>query len=98
GLSPQYDDAHNNLGIALFRRGQHEEAIKQFEIVLRKGPNLKAVYNLGVVVGTQGKRSSRRSARRRSITARLCGSGRNLRRRSTAWQQFRQSTDTLGKR
>jgi protein O-mannosyl-transferase len=48
--------AHNNLGTALLRRGQTDEAIAQFQEVLRLQPDYEvAYYNLGLSLLRQGR-------------------------------------------
>jgi tetratricopeptide (TPR) repeat protein len=48
--------AHNNLGVALHKKGQTDEAISQYQEALRLNPELaEAHYNLGNVVCEQGR-------------------------------------------
>jgi tetratricopeptide (TPR) repeat protein len=54
-LKPQDVDAHNNLGLALWRLARDQPAIEQFTAVLEQGPDARAYYNLGVVFFNQGK-------------------------------------------
>ena len=49
-------DVHNNLGIAWFRQGKHDEAVACFRRVLELDPaHLKANANLGAVLQQCGK-------------------------------------------
>jgi tetratricopeptide (TPR) repeat protein len=48
--------AHNNLGIALLNKGQLDEAIRQYQEVVRLTPDSpEAHYNLGIGLGRKGK-------------------------------------------
>ena len=55
-LSPDFPDAHNNLGTALGSQGHVEEAIEQFHAALRTEPeNSKTHYNLAFALGNAGR-------------------------------------------
>jgi superkiller protein 3 len=59
-LSPDFADAHNNLGIAMFRTGRIDLAVEHFEAAIRLDPGFAGAHrNLGVallrVPGRQGE-------------------------------------------
>ena len=57
-LKPAYAEAHNNLGIAFYRKGRNEEAIRQFQDALRLKPDYAdARKNLSVVFPTKADTS-----------------------------------------
>ena len=50
-LSPNYAEAHNNLGSAYSTQGHAQEAMNEFETALRLDPNLAEAHaNLGVAL------------------------------------------------
>ena len=52
-MKPDYADAHNNLGIALYQQGRAAEAIREFQEALRLKPDYAdARRNLDVVLAT----------------------------------------------
>lgn len=54
-LSPEYDEAHNNLGAALAISGNHDEAVEEFARALALNPRLQtAEFNLGNVLLEKG--------------------------------------------
>ncbi len=55
-VSPSSKAAHNNLGIVLGGRGQLDEAISHYRLVLQTDPDdSDAHFNLGVTLSAQGK-------------------------------------------
>ena len=55
-LSPQWTEAHINLGVALYQLGRIEEAREEFHSAVRLDPsNGIAQYNLGCVLEEQGE-------------------------------------------
>ena len=49
--------AHNNLGLALYQKGQIDEAIRQYQEAVRIKPGLlNAHYNLGVAFDLKGQK------------------------------------------
>jgi tetratricopeptide (TPR) repeat protein len=55
-LKPDFADAHNNLGGALFETGQLQEAIEQYEQVLRLKPDFPEAHNnLGTILIRAGQ-------------------------------------------
>jgi tetratricopeptide (TPR) repeat protein len=53
--SPNNDRAHANLGIALAKQGEHDEAIEHYHKALQINPNFHQAHNnLGVVLNEQG--------------------------------------------
>jgi Flp pilus assembly protein TadD len=57
-LSRNRTNAHSNLGAALGKQGELEEAVAEFQTVIRIEPdNAFAHYNLGNVLAIQGERA-----------------------------------------
>ena len=55
-LSPDYAEAHNNLGIVLNGRGELQEAVEHYQRALALKPDYaEAYYNLGIAFGGRGK-------------------------------------------
>ena len=55
-IKPDYAEAHNNLGIALGRKGQTDEAISEYQEALRIKPDYPDAHNgLGVALGMKGR-------------------------------------------
>jgi hypothetical protein len=55
-INPRYAEAHNNLGVALKRKGQLDEAVSSYQETLRLKPDhADAASNLGNVRRAQGK-------------------------------------------
>ena len=53
---PDYAEAYNNLGSALFSKGQLDEAITQFQKALKSKPDYVEVYNnLGSALFSKGR-------------------------------------------
>jgi len=49
-------NVHNNLGVALEKAGQTDEAIRHYQEAIRRSPNYrKAHYNLGIALEGQGR-------------------------------------------
>jgi Flp pilus assembly protein TadD len=57
-LRPDNANAHNNLGVALYRKGRTGEAIRHFEEAVRLKPDYAdARKNLDVVLATKARSS-----------------------------------------
>ena len=53
-LSPDYAEAHGNLGVVLAQKGHRDEAIVHYTEALRLKPDLApALNNLGVAIDAQ---------------------------------------------
>ena len=82
-IKPDYAEAHNNLGNALFNKGDKEAAIAQFRKALEIMPDdAKAHYNLGIALF--GKGESGRG--HRAIPHRLGNQARLSRKPGPTWQ------------
>jgi Flp pilus assembly protein TadD len=56
-INPEHAGAHNNLGIALARNGNIEDAIDHFQYALRIDPDYTSAHNnLKKALTLQGKR------------------------------------------
>ncbi len=56
-INPGYAEAHNNLGIALARKGKIEDAVAHFREALRIKPDFVDAHNaLRKTLKLQGKR------------------------------------------
>ena len=55
-INHDFADAHNNLGIVFFHKGQPDEAIEQYQKSLRIKPDVAEVYNnLGISLAQEGR-------------------------------------------
>ena len=55
-INPNYADAHNNLGNALFQTGHPDEAIAQFKMALEITPDkISTLKNLAIAYVRMGK-------------------------------------------
>ena len=55
-INPNYEEAHSNLGLALFQKGQLDEAVAQYQKALEINPNSFVTHcNLGLVLFQKGE-------------------------------------------
>lgn len=67
-FKPDYDEAHNNLAVALARRGDHQGALYHYARALEINPNVADVHhNLGVLLADMGRFPEAVRAHERSV-------------------------------
>jgi superkiller protein 3 len=55
-LDPNYTEAYNNIGLALYKMGRVDEAIIQYQKAVATDPNYaEAYYNLGLALYKMGR-------------------------------------------
>ena len=55
-VNPNYEEAHSNLGLALFQKGQVDDAVAQYQKALEIDPNSFVTHsNLGLVLFQKGE-------------------------------------------
>ncbi|MDE2807951.1 MAG: tetratricopeptide repeat protein, partial [Gemmatimonadota bacterium] len=89
-LNPQARNAHRNLGDALYKQGQYEEALDAYRIAAAQRPNYAKVHsNLGMVLNKLGHFAEAETHLRRAIALNPQGQDARLNLGSTLYEQRR---------